>query len=58
MKSSQSLVKISSVLISYKLLCPRFEEGLMLLRRVSEKSSEELVEKLLKVHLNGSQKAL
>ena len=58
MKSSQSLVKISSVLIGYKLLYPRFEEGSMLLRRVSEKSSEELLEKLLKVHLNGSQKAL
>ena len=37
MKNSQSLVRISSVLISYKLLYTRSEEGLIQLLRVSEK---------------------
>ena len=36
-KNSQSLVRISSVLISYKLLYTRPEEGLIQLLRVSEK---------------------
>ena len=37
MKNSQSLVRISSVLISYKLLYTRSEEVLIQMLRVSEK---------------------
>ena len=37
MKNSQSLVRISSILISYKLLYTRSEEGLIQLPTVSEK---------------------